>query len=226
VHRRGHVGVGIEESELRNSRFLIAILVAIAVLGAALWGLDFRASTSETHSGFQLSTATGGRNAEESVPSVQNLALYVEWAGEPDLAASLRHDLVTGLPAELGLASVEAVDALADPMERAVLMVEVREASVAWAPVYSRASLAVDVAYASDGATAWRGDEVKIIVMPPSPPAPIVRSQGTITVEDSTRGLVSRPAYYPHLRGQIASAVSKCLRPVLSPTKAGQASAQ
>ena len=208
---------------MSKSRLIIVVLLVVTALGAALWWLDFQLSSSESRAQSQTSMATGGRRVEEKVPRVTALGLYVQWAGDAGQARALQQDLARSLPSELGLASVEAVEVLPETLDRPVLMVEVHDANVAWIPVYSHASLAADFAYASDGATAWHHELT--VVMPPNPPGPVVRSQGTVTVDDTTHGLISRPAYLGHLRKQLAASLSICLRPVLAPP-AGQTAAE
>jgi hypothetical protein len=89
-------------------------------------------------------------------------------------------------------------------------MVQTIPSSLNWTPVYASAGVVTRIVYASDGDLSWREDTV--VKMGRNDGGPQVRVRGDLELKDTTRGVVSRPAYHRHLSQQIALAVSNTVK--------------
>lgn len=193
-----------------------AMVIAAGVLAAALWSLDFCVAWSENRTDSQISTFASGTsdNQREGVQPRYQLALYVE--GDDALADALRRQLVKSLGDGPAFSEVVTLAAMRDKIAQPTLVVEVDEGSdtwmPTWTPVYSRAHLVVNVAFASDGDMSWHG---RSPVVMPGDGQRTVWMEGSIEIKDTTEGLVSHTAYRKHLGQRVAVAVSKALEQAL-----------
>jgi hypothetical protein len=134
-------------------------------------------------------------------------------AGGDSLSAYLEKALVRHWSARSGSRDVEAVSSVSGLTEGPVLMVQPAERSVRWTPIFASGSVVFKTVYASDGDLSWRDDGTVVMSFSGEPQ---IRIRGDLTLEDTTRGLVSRPAYERHLAERMAIHVSDALWKQLS----------
>jgi hypothetical protein len=102
--------------------------------------------------------------------------------------------------------SVVIVDETANAGVAPLLLVQLSPDHV-WSPVFAKATVTVQLFYASDGVAPWPLNEP--VTMTDSP---VVKADGVVTVIDESWGLISRSAYTDHLAAAIAEAVATALQ--------------
>ncbi len=198
----------------------LAILVAAGLVIAAFWWLDFRAASSESSAEREISTFGSGAPPDRVDGIQPKLDLAIHVSGEGDLAA-LRETLARQLPTLPTVGKVEVLAKLPEKPDRPVLGVEVGEEHVLWTPVYASARLKVGVVFTSNGDLTWHGQ--KPVAMPIGGQR-TVWTDGSLKLEDTTRGVTSRRAYRRQLAEQVAGEVTDALGQVLAsqPVVAGR----
>lgn len=197
----------------RNTK-LLRLIAAVLVLAAAFLLVDFRLLQSNLGVNSQTERYTLSVDEANPLPMEQALDLYVQ-APEP-----LEEALVEALTTELSSNPyVGTVTVREEPLQAAastVLVVRVEEpATFLWSPVYARTKGTVQVVYASDGEVSWI-DETPVVLETSDPPQPLARLRGTMDLDGSSYGLVSRPGYYSYLAGELAGQISSLLEAQLS----------
>lgn len=194
-------------------------MVVVAMLMGAFWWLDFRAATSESRAGREISAfrsgppSAGQTGRPSSGTGVRpKLDLVICVFGQGDLGA-LREALLRQLHDSPIIGDIEVVAALPERSDGPVLGVEVGSERVLWTPIYATARLEVAVVYSSNGDLSWHGQRPVIMT---GDGRPIVWMDGSLEVEDATRGVTSRRAYQKHLGEQVAREVSKTLDETLA----------
>ncbi len=191
----------------RTTKILGAFLV-VAVATALSLSMDFRAAQSASDTSSTISKITFG-----TPPLRPEGTLVLHVAGDGELRGDLEKALIPRLEKVAGIADVRVLGSM--PSESAnpilpVLVVEARRDASTWTPAYASASIVTRIVYASDGDLSWQND--KAVVMGRNDGLPQLRMRGDLTLGDTTRGVISRPAYQRHLAQQIASAVSDTLK--------------
>jgi hypothetical protein len=195
-----------------------AALALVVLAAAALLLVDVRLAASDTRSQAEVGTTRIGATVAPD-PSGTRLSLHVD--GDDGLTEALRREL----PRAIGAVGVFAgVDVLSTPptaADRPALVVGVASRELFWTPVYATGAVQVAFAYASDRADlSWRDDGPIVLVEEPA-----VRSHGRLRLSDTTRGLVSWPAYQGHLGREAAVRVAEQLRSALVTPAGGSAAA-
>jgi hypothetical protein len=195
----------------------VVVAVALVVLAAALLVADVRLAASETRSEAQVASAAAGA-ADAGDAAGARLVLHVE--GSDGLAEALRRGLAATLGAPGLFAGVEVRSAPPAAADHPALVAGVAGRDVFWTPLYAAGTVEVGFAYASDrGDLSWR--EAGVFAFGGGA---AVQLQGRVRVTDTTRGLVSRPAYVEHLGRAAAARVAEQLRSVLARPPAGSVS--
>jgi hypothetical protein len=129
----------------------------------------------------------------------QNLALVVEG---PDALADVIAETcrVAFSPRFSG---VEILDEIPAQSEGAILVLEFTDAGLLWTPVYGRAqAFTVKAAYASQGEMDWRHESPVVLS---SEEAPMIRSDGSVTISGRSWGLMTRPGFYQTVANPLAT---------------------
>lgn len=179
-------------------RVLLALIVVGLGMIAGLQWLDVRAMTSTTQTEHSIS-AYASTVGDIEVDTGGSVAVEVIGQDGDPLVEVVRRQLLAE-PA-MGPASLVAA---ADRDDTARLLVDISKRDVSWLPVLSHAVIEPHIVYASDGDLSWK-DETPVEMH--SDDGSLLRIRGDLTIEDESRGLMSRPAYRQHLAQQIASGV-------------------
>ena len=186
-------------------RIPILLIVGAALAAAAFWWLNFHAAASDTRAGLQLVTMSSNPPSEGADGAARSTSPAICVVGDAHFADGLRIAVERELAAAgIGISGV-CPPSGTDATGRPILVVKVVEDRATWTPVYSTSSLRVSVAYASDGDVTWA--ERQPVVMPSG--VRTVRAEGSVTVDDESRGLYSRPAYRRHLGEAAGSEIGK-----------------
>jgi hypothetical protein len=184
----------------------IVFTFALCLLTASFLWLDFRLARSSTKVNVQAGTFSIGIENGGKLDPLDQLAIYVK--GEDGFTAAVRQETINKLDADPKFGNVTSLEKSLDQSDQPILYVETRDRSIFWTPFFSRSSMTVYLAYATDGDISWRGKNYTVMHMQVSP---AVRVESTYQVNDTTLGLVSRKAYQHFLAGQIAIKISQTL---------------
>jgi hypothetical protein len=177
----------------RSARLgLVAALIVTIV--ALLLLVDFSLLRGNLMTESQAATYTFGLQEDDSLPLEQPLDLYVD--APRGLADALADALARDLANVPQIGPVTPQPLPAEAAADGVLLVEIDEPSVfVWTPLYTRAVMTVNVAYASDGEVTWIEEEVVRMTNDD----PVVRVRAAHDVDQTTVGLVSLPGYRRYL---------------------------
>lgn len=101
-----------------------------------------------------------------------------------------------------------------------LLVAEIENPSVLWTPVYGRATFNVKYVYATDTADPKILQAASDSLEPESLPEKFqLRVRGSISVSDSTKGLITLPAYRKHLAETAAEPIVKAITKALDGVK-------
>jgi len=181
-----------------------AVIGAALLLLLALNFVNFRVAHSATETNHTLSTYRTG----ETLPQSMSPPFYLSYAvtGGGQLAEALAAAL------EVELEEVTAVDTatiLADPQQKQnepILLVDLASDRL-WTPVYGRSTVKAQLFYAYDGDAPWPLDEPVVFRV-----SPAVKADGQFTVDDTSWGLLSKPAYDEHLAQALAETIASALQ--------------
>lgn len=195
----------------------LACVVVVAGVAGVLLAVDVWAGESRTSATSTVSTASVGNATVGTPPAV---VLFVD--GEDRLAAAAATRAADRLRAR-GVAATRAETLKAD-YDRPVLVATV-VAETAYDPVTPTATVRVRTLYSASGTLtqfgvddgAFSGDRLvarlradELGSVESGDEYPLVRV-GTVTVEDRTRGVVSRPAYRRHVADLAGDAIAATL---------------
>lgn len=193
--------------KMRRTKSLIAA-GALLLISALMLLVEVRLASSNTTTQSEISKFTMGVPQGEAAPMPGSLQVTVE--GSDPLAAALKRQVRMELGRTIGIGDVRLLDSVPAGSGQPVAVLGVGERDVRWTPVYSRSTLSVSLAYASDGEMSWR-DETPV-KMGRMDGRPQIRVRGTIDVADVTTGVISEPAYRQHLAEQVTTLVGGALR--------------
>jgi hypothetical protein len=192
---------------MRRSTLFVILLILAA---AAFLLLDFQAVRGQFNTENQVATFSASINPEQPLPQDRPLDLYV--IGPEALAAELSRELAGQLGANPYIGEVNLRQAPPQKASASPLVVEIPQPGVFWTPVFGRTTMAVDIAYASDGEVDW----IDADVVEFSSGEPVARVRGEFQFRDTAFGLLSRPGYYSYLSENIAAQVSSSLETSLA----------
>lgn len=197
---------------MKRFNLALVFVLLLGVLVAAFLWLDFQLARSNTQAQSTVSTARSGEPDDQGLLLNQGLLVFVE--GPEDLARPLRRELARRLGVIPNLAGISVVDNPPDQVGQPVLGFEIQASNVNWTPVYARAQLNLRMIFASDGELSWRHLQNPVMELRE---LGTIRVDGDFTIEDTTVGLISRPAYYRYLAEQIALRTGESLAQALQP---------
>ena len=180
--------------------FMVVGALILALL--AFNFLNFHVSSSRNHSHFSVGTARSGEALPADMTVPFRLAYQVRGADrlvEP-LADALQTEL-SGLPTVLEAAPV--AERAAAEAGAPLLVVEVNADAYFWTPFYARGTATAVFYFDSEGDVAWQSGDPLVLET-----SPAIKSEGEFTLEDSSWGLISKPAYAQHLSAALAQSIA------------------
>jgi hypothetical protein len=184
--------------------FMVVGALILALL--AFNFLNFHAAGSRNHSNFSLGTARSGDALPAGMDVPFRLAYQVRGADrlvEP-LADALQTEL-SGLPTVLE--AVPVAERAAAEAGAPLLVVEVSADPYFWTPFYARGTATAVVYFGSEGDVAWQSGDPLVLET-----SPAIKSEGDFTLEDSSWGLISKPAYAQHVSDALAKSIAAGLQ--------------
>src|SRR5512140_917616 len=136
---------------MKQRRWIVAAVIVLAVLlsGSAFILANFSAMSSHTEHNSTLASADGSQPWNSA-----QTALYV--SGSEQMKRALQAELARLLQGRAEYGEIRVLKALTDRTDLPYLFVEVQPQELLWTPVYARAGLKVNLAYASDGDISFR----------------------------------------------------------------------
>jgi hypothetical protein len=184
----------------------IVASVTLILLLLAFNYLDFYAASSRSNSNFSLSTARSGDMLPTGMAAPFKLTYQVRGADrlvEP-LAEALLAEL-NNLPAILE--AVPVAEQAEFEANTPLLVVEVDVDSFFWTPFYARGMATAGVFFGSEGDVAWQSGDALVLET-----SPAIKAEGDFTLEDTSWGLVSKPAYVQHMSNALAKSIAEGLQ--------------
>jgi hypothetical protein len=179
----------------RSVKFAVAsILVFVIVVcsASAFLFLDFKVATSETVVNSEVGTY---RSGQLEIKLASELHVFVEGEG------GLTEELKSTLTEKLRGRGVEVLmsESLKEKYGRQALLVALLDEEVSYNPLYTASALEVLFFYSSDGNTTYfdafkSGEQVTVEIGLGN-----LLMKGTLTLADTTRGVISLKAYHRHL---------------------------
>ena len=186
----------------------VAIIILVVLLsGFALILVNFSSMTSQLEHNSQMVSSSGSQNA---LPQLNNskTALYVN--ANDRLKNALQIEVTRLLQGRPEFGQIEVVESLENNAGLPLLVVEVEPQDLLWTPIYARAALKVNVAYASDGDVSFR--QTVPVEFKHTTDQLTVKRSGIYTFNDASWGLISNPGYMNYLGRVIAAAIANDLQ--------------
>lgn len=185
----------------RNRHWILLGLMAALLLLVLFNFVPFHLTSSQTQTSASLGTGRSG----ETLPAnmAPGFTLDYQVTGPDELATAVREALPDALAAtSVGEATaVAALNATDHP--RLLIVVDVVER--VWTPVYGRAHVTANVYFASAADVPW--DEAMVLTESPE-----IQAEGEFSVEDTSWGLLSKPAYTQMLAQALANEMAARLQ--------------
>jgi hypothetical protein len=188
----------------RQKRTWWILAGGLVVLLLAFNFLNFHIARSGTEEAHTLSTYRTGESLPDSMASGFRLSLAVD--GPDQLAQAVAAALQAELEQNTAVDSVTITTGAPEPSAEPLLLVDLTSDRF-WTPVYGRATLTAQIFFAYDGDAPWPLDEPVVFRV-----SPAIKADGHFTVEDTTWGLISKPAYIDHLAQALADALAAALQ--------------
>jgi hypothetical protein len=194
--------------ELAMKKIWIGLLVAVGLLTAAFFLLNFRWMTSQSNS--QSAVATGGKKSfqEQGKFAPDATGLYVE--GSCPFIAAFQEQLQKSIEHQVYVGEVTAINLPANQVGLPAIFVEIIPVHYAWTPIAASAEYKIVVTYASNGDVSFRNQPVVHFQMGPGEPA--LQFSATLTWSDESRGLISARGYQQYLSERWVQAIQEILQ--------------
>lgn len=198
---------------MKNMNRILIILLGLLTLIVVFLAADFNLTRSETTSQHNLTTIRQGDEIPAPTPIAQNLIVAV--IGEGAFANRLREAILVELTASNLAAQghwVATADTSSDTLH---LVVRVDHNTSLWTPVYAQATVNTTLGYASNHDLSWHG--TLPISMEMDDDVSLLWANGEFELSDSSRGLLSRPAYHRILAEKMAAEMVQALGRIYTP---------
>jgi hypothetical protein len=180
------------------------LLAALALILIAFNFLNFQIARSRTETNHTLSTYRTGEGLPDNM--MNNFTITISANGEEILASDLEIALKEALERQSSVSTATVLDDIDQKVDRPILLVNI-EPERLWTPVYGQATVTAQIFYAYDGNAPWPLNEPVVFRV-----SPAVKADGEFIVEDTTWGLLSKPAYSEHLAKALAKSVVSALQ--------------
>ena len=195
----------LEQSQKRRSRNLIlaGLVVAGLLFIVILNFVSLYAASSQTVT--NATTERGGTGETLPANMAPGFTLQYQVEGPPELAIVVRDTLPDTLAGTI-VGEVTAVSDL-NATNTPRLLVELAVVERLWTPVYGRAQVTANIYFANVADVPWPLDEPMILTESPE-----IQAKGEVTVNDTTWGLLSKPAYTQLLGRALADEIGAKLQ--------------
>ena len=194
-------------------RLFILLIILVLLLGVfvafAFLFLNFHIARSLTNSRYNSSTASAGERIPASMQDSPVLSIAV--LGDKCFSRALPSALQEQLQNDPMISTVKLLDTAADKAAGPYLLVDPNDLNILWMPVYARANLQIQAAFASDGDVSFRGKQPVELNLQAGP---VIKFEGDIRIQDVSWGLISRPAYCDLLAKDTAEEIQRALDPL------------
>ncbi len=190
---------------------ILWVFIALLVLLLAFNFISFRAARSTTGANHTLSTYRMGDTLPANMMTGFDLSYSVN--GDERFVAELEKALKTEIEAQTAVGTATAVPGPPEIVDSPLLLVDLTSDRL-WTPFYGKATIMAQIFYAYDGQAPWPLEEPVALL-----DSPAVKADGTFTLEDTTWGILSKPAYIEHLAQSLAKEIATGLQndPFTSP---------
>ena len=194
---------------MKSKRWIIwsGIALVICLTAAAFSFLSFKAMSSKLVDNSSMVSSTG---MTEPIQPIQHAKTGLYVTGESRLAPALQKELTFQLQGDPQFGEIESLTDIENTTENPILWVEIAKKDIFWSPIVARATLNVNVAYASDGDISFRLREP--VEFKHSGDQATLYQSGQYTFSDASRGIISSPGYFDYLAREIANAIVKDLK--------------
>lgn len=184
------------------------VLLGLAGLAVMLLVVSFRVMRSQSSTNSTVASSHSTPEAGSLPGSMYNPSLVIE--GEGRLERAVRAEITHLSKNQPGLGQVNLITTLEGAGESPVMAVTIQQPSGFWTPFYSRSTLEVAAAYASNGDLSFRNTVPTRFKGTGN--LPVMQYEGRYTITDVSWGLMSLPGYQQYLAHQIAVAVLGSLK--------------
>ncbi len=184
------------------TKTLIGLFAILALLLAAFLLTDFRLMSSRDSANSSVASSHGGEGSPQSI-EVDMTGLYVDGPG--GISNALQSRLEQALQGQQHVGEVTILNAPADQMDIAQVIVELTPRQYLWTPLYAQSTYDMVVSYASNGDVSFRNQETTVFQFKSGGPA--LQFQGKFTLADTSFGLISSPGYRHYLAEKMAGMI-------------------
>jgi hypothetical protein len=198
----------------RQTRTFLLIAALFVLAAAALLFLDVQVSRANLSADWQAARHAANMDSDHPLPAEQALDLYV--LGPERLKPALARQLTEALQSNPYIGAVTLREGPPQAAAGSILVVRVEEpANCLWTPFYTKTGVGIEVAYASDGVVDWIEAD-SVVFAASEPPQTVARVEASLDLDGSGYGLISRPAYYDYLAGEITRQLGSLLQTQLN----------
>ena len=187
-------------------KWLWVLFGAIALLGAAFWGLNFSIAASNTQAEKNINTTNMGDVLPDAMQRREKINFVL--VGQGPLIAALQKALAMEMK-DAGIADLELVQGIKPRYQSPVLIVKVGKPGLLWTPFLATSQFTIQAGYSSVGDTTFMGKTPVII---DNRDGPVLNMWGEYKVRDRSWGLISRPGYHQILADYLAREIVSTLK--------------
>jgi hypothetical protein len=186
---------------------LVAVIGLIALTAPALILANFSSMTSQMEHNSSLATSTGSIDPAQPIyPQMTGLVV----TGDERLAAALRDQIVRQLQGSPAFGQIQVLSGIVERVDFPILLIEITQKEILWTPIYARANLQINLAYASNGDISFRLTRPTEFKQTGSETS--IQRSGQYTFSDVSWGIISSPGYIDYLAREIVRPISNDLR--------------
>ncbi len=187
---------------------IVVALIALVVCALAVIFLDIRIMKSQLASDSTTASSKSGDSTAKWEFSPISTGLYVVPGGS--LTRHLETEILQAAKNQGGIGRVDVLTTTTEQASFPLLVIEVKKQDIFWTPIYARASLDVEVAYATNGDVTFRHGEV--VRFSSSGEIPTFRYKDSYAIADVSWGIISSAGYQNYLASQVAQKVMDSFR--------------
>jgi len=189
------------------------IILGMAGLGVLFFLVSFRIISSQ--SAVNSEVGAYHQNTEASPVAFSQLATQLVVEGDDPLIRAIRVEITRLAKSEKTLGQVNLALATDEAAQSPLLVVTLKQQSGFWTPVYSRTTLQIEAAYASNGDVSFRENEPTQFHS--AGDQPVRQYEGHYHLTDSSWGVMSLPGYRDYLAHQVAVTLLTSMQEQLKP---------
>ncbi len=190
---------------MKQKRWIVVIVIVLvfALSGAALFLANFSAMKSQMTRNSAMGSSTGSDQVVQQI-SPDKTGMFI--SGDAKLVKAVQQELTHLLSGTPKFGEIVLVDGTSDKADYPLLFVTFDKQDITWTPVYTRAALEINVAYASNGDVSFRHSTP--VEFKHTSDQPSLMNNGKYSFTDTSWGLISSPGYVNYLAKEIAKAIA------------------